>query len=76
MQSYSKNDLVRFLYHETSAAENHDIAYQLEDCGDYNSCFQDLLESKRLLDSLNLSPSKANVNQILRASRRADLMSA
>lgn len=73
MQTYSQNDLVRFLYHETSTAEDHGIAFQLEDDGSYNERFKELLDAKRLLDSLKLSAPKSSVNRILSASRSKDL---
>ena len=76
MQPYSENDLVRFLYHETSTTENHGIAYQLEDNGSYNECFQDLMKAKRILNSLKLSPAQRSTDHILRISRTTDAMLA
>jgi len=74
MQTYSKNDLIRFLYHETSTTENHGIAFQLEDSGSYNRSFQDLILAKRMLNDLRLSPADDNINRILEVSRNADLL--
>ncbi len=76
MQTYSENDLIRFLYHETTRVEDEGIAYQLEDSGAYNMFFRDLLKAKRLLNSLKLSPKKENVESILAASRNANFQSA
>ncbi len=76
MQPYSENDLIRFLYHETSTEENHGIAYQLEDDGAYHECFQDLLVAKRLLNQLHLAPAAASVRRIVRESRSVDAFPA
>ena len=74
IKDYSQNDLIRFLYHETTTSENHGIAYQLEDDGSYNQSFKDLLKAKRILNSLNLSPAKSKIDQILSMSRNTDLL--
>lgn len=66
MQPYSENDLIRFLYHETTTEENHGIAFQLEDDGAYNEAFRDLITAKRLLDDTpTITPSEDCVNRIL-----------
>lgn len=75
MKHYSQNDLVRFLYHETSSSENQEIAYQLEDDGSYNESFSDLLKAKRILNSLNLSPGKSPIDRILAMSKSSGLLS-
>ncbi len=74
MQSYSENDLVRFLYHETSRSEDYGIAYQLEDDGSYNESFQDLMKAKRILNTLKLSPAQSKIDRILEISKNADLL--
>ncbi|NNK73203.1 MAG: hypothetical protein HKO94_08430 [Flavobacteriaceae bacterium] len=75
-QSYTENDLIRFLYHETSKLEDEGIAFQLEDEQEYNESFKDLLMAKQILNSLVVAPSQTCVNRILLQSRKRDLLSA
>lgn len=65
METFTQNDLIRYLYHETSKEENQQLERQLALDGELNLRYQDLKSLMRDLDAAVLEPSAECVNSIL-----------
>ena len=62
--------LISFIYHETTAEENAVLIDQILSDGPTEETFQELMESKEMLDSVMLRPSKESVERILAFSKQ------
>ena len=69
IKTFTQNDLIRFLYHETSEEETKEINKALLCDSLLQSQYKELNESKRALDASNLQPSSDVVLNILSYSR-------
>ena len=68
--NFTPNDLIRFIYRETSPEEDIDIRqWVLEDESAAN-LFQQLVESKQSLDIEAMEPSETSINIILEYDRQ------
>ena len=68
--TFTQNDLIRFLYHETTEEENGEIKRALQFDSELSLQFEELqLVAKKLNDSL-LEPSQGVVEKILSYSGR------
>lgn len=62
--------LIPFIYNETSAEENAELIQQILSDGTSEDTYQQLMESKEMLDTVTLRPSRKSVNRILAYSRK------
>ena len=69
METFTQNDLIRYLYHETSNEENQQLERRLALDGELNLRYQDLKSLMQDLDAALLEPSANCVNSILRSLR-------
>ena len=69
IKTFTQNDLIRFLYHETSEEETKEINKALLCDSLLQSQYKELNVSKRALDASNLQPSSDVVLNILSYSR-------
>ena len=63
-----KNDIVKFIYNETSLDEGVKIADEL-DSNFLHEFFDDVVETKNILDKLEFSPPENVINRILQFSK-------
>ena len=66
---FTPNDLIRFIYRETSSEEDIKIKLQLAEDAEFAVEFQGLIEMVTTLDQIALEPSETSVNLILERSR-------
>ena len=66
---FTPNDLIRFIYRETSALEDAQIKLQLAEDSELAVEFSRLLEMVIAMDEVKLEPSETSVNLILEYSR-------
>ncbi len=64
-KTYSENDIIRFLYQETSHQENVDLSYLVEDHAKMNETYHIVTMAKAELDKLILRPSTKSISNIL-----------
>lgn len=72
----TQNDLIRFLYDETSKEESEQLQNALICEGDLLDEFNQLASTKAMLSGLLYEPSKESVNTILDYSKSTKLRSA
>ncbi len=72
---FTQDDLVRYLYKETSEAENKEIATALLCDGELLDSYKQLRAIKKELDLIMKYPSDRVTNNILEYSRSFDLHS-
>ena len=68
-KTFTQNDLIRFLYHETSEEETKEINRALLCDGELQTQYKDLNASKAMLDDVRLQPSANTVLNILSYAR-------
>lgn len=68
-QSFTMNNLVRFLYKEGSAAENRELAQQLNGDPVLREDFRVLQTAKRQLPRVTFMPSRRALQNVLDYSR-------
>ncbi|WKN32310.1 hypothetical protein PZB74_02955 [Porifericola rhodea] len=78
IQTFTLNDLVRFLYDEMNEDEAHKMQEALLLDDELMDMYQDLLSSKHTLDSnpIRKDPSQSSIDKILNYSRSCDLQVA
>ncbi len=59
------NDLIRFIYRETTSKEDSTIKQWLLENSTASDLFRELLDSKDLLETDELEPSETSINIIL-----------
>jgi hypothetical protein len=72
-QTFTINDLVRFLYHETSIQESMTLANELAENVILKEQFEDLLEGKSSLERGGFTPSSKVLKNIMVHSRKTCL---
>lgn len=72
----TQNDLIRFLYDETSREEAKQLQYDLICQGELLDEFNQLASTKLMLSELMYEPSKESLNIILDYSKSTKLRSA
>lgn len=70
MQKFTPNDLVRFIYKETSSAEMLMIMDALAEDDTLASCYESLAEGFQQLPRPQLTPSTKTIDSILHYSRQ------
>ena len=68
-KTFTQNDLIRYLYHETSAKETKEINKALICDLELQKQFKDLLATKSQLDSVRLQPASSTIQNILSYAR-------
>ena len=66
---FTQNDLIKFLYHETSEEESREISNALKCDSELQAMFNDLKASVEQLDKASLEPSQSAILSILAYSR-------
>jgi hypothetical protein len=69
IKTFTQNDLIRFLYHETSEQETKEINKALLCDSELQAQYNDLNASKSILDETHMQPSASTVLNILSYSR-------
>ena len=67
---FTPNDLIRFIYRETTPEEDFSIKQWILDNPDAANLFQELTDAAHSLDIEDLEPSETSVNIILDFSRK------
>ncbi|MCR9249224.1 MAG: hypothetical protein NXI20_02330 [bacterium] len=67
---FTENDLVRFIYEETSEAENNEIRDALMCNPGLQEMYNELKDMKSMLDENLMKPGKQAVNNILNYSKK------
>lgn len=69
IKTFTQNDLIRFLYHETSEQEEREINKALICDSELQEQYKELIATKNHLDVARLEPSAMVVENILNYSR-------
>jgi hypothetical protein len=69
IKTFTQNDLIRFLYHETSEQEEREINKALICDSELQEQYKELIATKNQLDVARLEPSAIVVENILNYSR-------
>jgi len=75
-KTFTRNDLIRYIYHETTAREKEEIEKELVLNTKLFETYKDLAEVSMELDRFELSPSEKTINKILDFSKNINLHSA
>ena len=70
MQIFTQEDLVQFLYNETSPQKSAAIKAALESDWSLRESFEALVSAQTQLDKLDLSPRKEVIDSLLRYAER------
>ena len=68
-KTFTQNDLIRFLYHETTEQEEREINKALLCDSELQAQYKELISTKGQLDVARLEPSAVAVQNILSYSR-------
>jgi hypothetical protein len=68
-KTFTQNDLIRYLYHETSATETTEINRALICDSELQEQFKELMATKNQLDAARLQPSPSTIQNILSYAR-------
>jgi hypothetical protein len=74
-KTFTRNDLIRYIYHETTEREQEEIKQELLVNNKLFEEYKDLAEVSMELDSFELRPSEKVVNKILNFSKSINLHS-
>ena len=69
IKTFTQNDLIRFLYHETSEEETKEINQALLCDNELQAQYKELNAMVQVLDQAKLSPSAGSVQNILNYAR-------
>lgn len=69
MHNISLDDLLKYLYRETSPEQSIEIKKALETDTELREKYETLASSKKRLDALNFSPGQSTIDDILAYSR-------
>jgi len=75
-KTFTRNDLIRFLYDETSVSESHEIQKTLLHDSSMHQAYKELMKAKNGLDEMTCSPSKETTEKIIDYSKSTNLRSA
>ena len=68
-KTFTQNDLIRFIYHETTEKEEQEISRVLTFDPELQLLYRDLMLTKKDLDKARLEPSAIAVENILQYAR-------
>ncbi len=74
-KTFTENDLIRYVYGETSAVENIDIESALLCDSKVQEQFVQLIEITKQLDAVDYFPSENSVKNILNKAKELNLQS-
>jgi hypothetical protein len=69
IKNFTSNDLVSFLYHETSAATSSSIQNELMTDGALRTAYEELAEARAILPKAQFRPSAKAIQNILKYSQ-------
>jgi len=75
-KTFTQNDLIRFLYDETSLSESLEIQQALLCDSELQSCFKELLLAKNEFTELTCDTSRESLDAIINYSKSTNLRSA
>lgn len=75
-KTFTRNDLIRYIYQETTEREKQEIEQKLLLDNKLFEEYKNLAEVSMELDRVNLSPSEKTINKILNFSKTINLHSA
>ena len=64
-KTFTQNDLIRFIYHETSEAEERDLNKAMICDSELQGQYKELIAVKSQLDKSQLEPSESAIQSIL-----------
>jgi hypothetical protein len=70
---FTTNQLIRYLYKETSASENVALLEQLSIDWDLREKYEELIPAHRLLSKVQFSPSYSSIRSLLEYSKSTAL---
>ena len=73
IKTFTPNDVIRYLYNETSEEENKAIAQALIIDAELLEIYMQLKQSSEKLDEIEKNPSENVINNILNYSKSKDL---
>lgn len=68
-QTFTQDDLIRYLYHETTEKENREIDKALICDSELQAQYKELVAMKKQLDTVRMEPSESVVSGILNYAR-------
>ena len=68
-QTFTQDDLIRYLYHETTEKENREIDKALICDSELQAQYKELVAMKKQLDVIRMEPSERCVSGILNYAR-------
>ncbi|HRI78288.1 MAG TPA: hypothetical protein PLR06_02030 [Cyclobacteriaceae bacterium] len=68
-KTFTQNDLIRFIYHETTEKEEQEISRVLTFDPELQLLYRDLMLTKKDLDKARLEPSAIAVENIIQYAR-------
>jgi len=75
-KTFTRNDLIRYIYQETTESEKNEIEQELLLDNKLFEEYKNLAEVSMELDRIELSPSQKTINKILNFSKTINLHSA
>ena len=75
-KTFTRNDLIRYIYQETTESEKKEIEQELLLDNRLFEEYKNLAEVSMELDRIELSPSQKTINKILNYSKTINLHSA
>ncbi len=72
IKTFTKDDLIRYLYHETTETETKEISNALLFDAELRSVYAELNAVKQQLDQSRLEPSASTIGNILNYARQQD----
>jgi len=75
-KTFTRNDLIRYIYQETTESEKQEIEQELLLDNKLFEEYKNLAEVSMELDRVELSPSEKTINKILNFSKTINLHSA
>ncbi|MEZ4946839.1 MAG: hypothetical protein R2804_14980 [Cyclobacteriaceae bacterium] len=68
-QTFTQDDLIRYIYHETTEKETREIDRALICDSELQKQYKELVTTKKQLDTIRMEPSERTINGILNYAR-------
>ena len=68
-QTFTQDDLIRYIYHETTEKETREIDRALICDSELQKQYKELVSTKKQLDTVRMEPSERTINSILNYAR-------
>lgn len=69
IQTFTQDDLIRYLYHETTEKENREIDKALISDHELQKQYKELVDMKNQLDAVRIEPTEKCISHILNYAR-------